>query len=85
LTMVRIPNGFQDVLRPHLPYADSSEISAADELVNLGLDSVGVVRLLADIEDKYEVELPDDILDEETFVTAGSLWQRLSALVALDT
>lgn len=81
--MVRIPHEFQDVLRAHLPYADSGEISAADELVNLGLDSVGVVRLLADIEDKYEVELPDDILDEQTFVTAGSLWQRLSALVTL--
>jgi acyl carrier protein len=79
--MVEIPYEFQDVLRPHLPYADSGDISASDELVNLGLDSMGVVRLLADIEDRYEVELPDDILDEETFATAGSLWWALSTLV----
>jgi acyl carrier protein len=79
--MVEIPLEFQDVLRPHLPYAESGEISASDELVNLGLDSMGVVRLLADLEDRYEMELPDDVLNEETFATAGSLWRTVSTLV----
>ncbi|GAA3829026.1 hypothetical protein GCM10022226_57300 [Sphaerisporangium flaviroseum] len=80
--MLEIPQRFQNILRRHLPYADSGEFSAADELAGLGLDSMGVVQLLVDLEDGYEIELPDDILDEETFATVGSLWRALSALLA---
>jgi len=79
--MVEIPHEFQTILRAHLPYVDSGELGAADELASLGLDSMGVVALLADFEDGYGIELPDDILNEETFATVGSLWQALSALV----
>ncbi|WP_433511952.1 phosphopantetheine-binding protein [Nonomuraea sp. CA-143628] len=64
-----------------MPYADAGDFSASDELAGLGLDSMGVVRLLADIEDRYDIELPDDLLNEETFDTVGSLWEALSALI----
>jgi len=80
--MLEIPREFQDILRPHLPYANSSDLTAPDELAGLGLDSMGVVQLLADLEDHFDMELPDDILNEETFATVGSLWQALSTLVA---
>jgi acyl carrier protein len=79
--MLQIPLEFQNILRSHLPYADSGEFSATDELAGLGLDSMGVVRLLAAVEDRYDIELPDDILNEETFATVGSLWQALDALL----
>lgn len=78
--MTEIPHDFQDMLQRHLPYADSGELSPSDELVNLGLDSMGVVRLVADIEDSYQIEFPDDVLNEETFATAGSLWLVLATL-----
>lgn len=78
--MLEIPSEFQNILRSHLPYADAGDFSASDELAGLGLDSMGVVRLLGDIEDRYDIELPDDILNEETFDTVGSLWRALSAL-----
>lgn len=77
-----IPDKFQDILRPHLPYADSGDLVEASELSGLGLDSMSIVALLADIENSYDVELPDDILNEETFATVGSLWRTLSTLVA---
>ncbi|MGH3859108.1 phosphopantetheine-binding protein [Actinokineospora sp.] len=77
-----IPDKFQDILRPHLPYADSGDLAAASDLGGLGLDSMSIVALLADIENSYDVELPDDILNEETFATVGSLWRTLSTLVA---
>ena len=80
--MVEIPHEFQDILRPHLPYANSGDLTAPDELTGLGLDSMGVVQLLADLEDHYDLELPDDILNEETFATVGSLWLALSTLLA---
>lgn len=79
--MSEIPPEFQNILRSHLPYADAGDFSASDELAGLGLDSMGVVRLLADIEDRYDIELPDDLLNEETFDSVGSLWQALSALI----
>ncbi|MEU8265846.1 phosphopantetheine-binding protein [Sphaerisporangium sp. NPDC049002] len=84
MTMVEleIPREFQNILRPHLPYAGSDDFSACDDLAGLGLDSMGVVQLLVALEDGYDIELPDDILDEETFATVGSLWRALSALVA---
>ncbi|MEV7966985.1 phosphopantetheine-binding protein [Sphaerisporangium sp. NPDC088356] len=65
-----------------MPYAESGDLSPFDDLAGLGLDSMGVVQLLVALEDGYDIELPDDILDEETFATVGSLWRALSALVA---
>jgi acyl carrier protein len=79
--MLEIPHEFQNILRPHLPFADSGTLTAFDELAGLGLDSMGVVRLLVDIEDAYGVQVPDEILDEATFATVGSLWEALAPLV----
>ncbi|MBC6447378.1 phosphopantetheine-binding protein [Actinokineospora xionganensis] len=79
--MATIPDEFQNLLRPHLPFADSGALDAGDELAGLGLDSMSLVALLSDIEDRYDVELPDEIVDEATFATVGSLWSALSPLV----
>lgn len=80
MTTLDVPRKFQDILRPHLPYADSADLASTHELASLGLDSMGVVQLLTDLEEGYEVELPDEILNEETFETVGSLWRAVSAL-----
>ncbi|MEV4176716.1 phosphopantetheine-binding protein [Nonomuraea sp. NPDC049709] len=77
--MLEIPDGFQSLLRTHLPYADAGALAAHDELGALGLDSMGVVRLLVDVENAYGVELPDELLNEATFATVGSLWQTLAS------
>lgn len=78
---MEIPLPFQELLRPHLPYAAAGPLGAGDDLAALGLDSMAVVQLLSDIEAGFGVELPDEILDEATFATAGSLWAAVSALV----
>jgi acyl carrier protein len=81
---MEIPEVFQDILRPHLPFADSGDLTGSTDLTSLGLDSMSIVQLLADLEDRYDVELPDDILNEATFATVGSLWQTLSTLLPPD-
>ncbi len=81
---MQIPTDFQDILRPHLPYADTGELAATDELAALGLDSMSIVALLGDLEDRFAVELPDDILNEATFATVGSLWETLATLIPAD-
>lgn len=84
MTSTEVPLQFQEILRPHLPYAVEEELGPDDDLAALGLDSMGVVQLLADIEGGYDVELPDEILNEATFATVGSLWGALSTLVSGD-
>lgn len=79
--MVEMPHEFQEILRAQLPFLGDGDLDVTAELASLGLDSMGVVQLLASVEGHYDVELPDDILNEETFETVGSLWRTLSEFV----
>jgi acyl carrier protein len=81
---MHIPLEFEQLLKPHLPFAADRLLEADDDLAGLGLDSMSIVQLLADIEDSYGLELPDDILNEATFATVGSLWQVLADLLPAD-
>jgi len=81
VTVMGAPPGFQELLRPYLPFAESGALDEASDLGSLGLDSMSIVALLGDIEDRYELELPDDILNESTFATVGSLWRALALLL----
>lgn len=83
MTTMHIPVSFEQLLKPHLPFAEAGSFEPGDDLAGLGLDSMSIVQLLADIEDEYGVELPDDILNEDTFATVGSLWLVLSELLPL--
>ncbi|MFC7916791.1 phosphopantetheine-binding protein [Streptomyces sp. NPDC057386] len=79
-----IPQRFQDLIRPFLPYADAGELDAGRELAALGLDSMGVVQLLAALEEGYDLEFPDDALNQDTFATVGSLWQTVAGVLSDD-
>ncbi|RKN05077.1 phosphopantetheine-binding protein [Streptomyces radicis] len=76
-----IPHTFRKTLVTHLPYATDEGIAPTDDLAALGLDSMGVVQLLTDLEETYGVDLPDELITEETFETVGSLWAAVGALV----
>lgn len=79
---MEIPEPFQKTLLQHLPYAGEGALGADDDLAALGLDSMGVVQLLADLEEAFGVELPDELLTEETFATVGSLWASVADQVS---
>lgn len=76
-----VPDFLQDILRTHLAYADAGDLREADGLASLGLDSMGLVALMADLEDNLGVQLPDEFVDEATFATVGSLWSALVPLL----
>ncbi|MET8454029.1 acyl carrier protein [Streptomyces sp. NPDC005209] len=63
------------VLRSHLPDVGDAVLTDDSLLEDLGLDSLGTVRLLADLEDTFGRELPEEALHESTFRTVDSLWQ----------
>ncbi|WP_410667772.1 phosphopantetheine-binding protein [Amycolatopsis sp. cmx-4-68] len=76
-----IPQGFLEILLAHLPYALAGRIAEDDDLAALGLDSMGVVQLVTDLEETFGFELPDELLTEDTFATAGSLWAAVAEYV----
>ncbi|MGI5341809.1 acyl carrier protein [Streptomyces sp. CA-181903] len=74
---------FEELLRGFLPFLGADEQLTQDTgLRDLGLDSLGIVELLAALEDAYQVRFHDDALSPETFATPGVLWKALSRLVA---
>ncbi|MFC8008535.1 phosphopantetheine-binding protein [Streptomyces olivaceus] len=73
---------FTDILRPFLKFAGDSELTAQSRLRELGLDSMQAIQLLFAIEDNCDVSLPDELLSDATFETAGSLWEAVTQLTA---
>ena len=72
---------FEELLRRFLPFLPADEALTGDAgLRDLGLDSLGTVELLADLENAYDVRFVDDTLSLETFATAGVLWATLCTL-----
>jgi acyl carrier protein len=73
---------FENALREFLPFLDSDDILTADvSLRDLGLDSMGMVELLAALESGYEVRFRDEYLSMETFATPAVLWGTLTILI----
>lgn len=68
------------VLAPHAQ--DGASVSDASGLVaDLGLDSLGYMEVLADLEDKFKLNIPDDALREVETVAdvVGQIERRLEA------
>ncbi|MEU5629405.1 phosphopantetheine-binding protein [Streptomyces tendae] len=73
---------FEEILRSHLPFlAKEQEIQEDDDLRDLGLDSMGMVGLIADLESGLSIRFADDMMRMENFATPGTLWRGLAALI----
>lgn len=72
---------FVAVVRPHLRHLRSdAELHADLALRALGLDSINSVALMLDLEERFDINLPNALLTAETFATAGSLWATLESV-----
>lgn len=70
------------VLSRHLKFAEAPQTIPLDKpLDELGLDSMGAVNLLLDLEDSFEISFPGSLLSEETFRTAANLHKAVYSLV----
>ncbi|MCB8978814.1 MAG: acyl carrier protein [Ardenticatenaceae bacterium] len=70
------------VLSKHLKFADDPQAIPMDKpLDELGLDSMGAVNLLLDLEDSFEISFPGSLLSEDTFKTAANLHKAVASLV----
>lgn len=76
------PDAYEEIVRRHLPMTEGRLLHPADRFTDLGLDSVATVAMVMDIEDKFALDFPDDLLVAETFASIGSLWDVLVTLQA---
>ncbi|MGK4580170.1 phosphopantetheine-binding protein [Kitasatospora sp. HPMI-4] len=73
---------FERILRGFLPFLPPGEQLESDtQLRELGLDSLGTIELLGNLENAYDVRFLDDALTLETFETPGVLWKTLAGLL----
>ncbi|MEV8511982.1 phosphopantetheine-binding protein [Dactylosporangium sp. NPDC051484] len=77
------PKDFENVVAEQLTgFTVGSSLAGDTNLIDLGLDSLRMVRLLVAIEDTFDITLPDAVLSLETFQTPTSLWAAVSAAQA---
>ena len=82
VTQDQIATKLLTVLSKHLKFADNPQNIPMDKpLDELGLDSMGAVNLLLDLEDSFDISFPGSLLTEETFRTAANLYQAVHSLV----
>ncbi|MGO9078421.1 MAG: phosphopantetheine-binding protein [Streptosporangiaceae bacterium] len=73
---------YEEILRPHLPAAAPVDpLRSTDDLRELGLDSMGTIHLLLDLESRYRITFPDELLNADTFASVGGLWSALAPLI----
>ncbi|TDQ04393.1 acyl carrier protein [Labedaea rhizosphaerae] len=71
---------FEELLRRYLPFLSPEDpIEGDTRLRDFGLDSLGMVELLAQLEAAYDVRFVDDALTLETFETPDVLWKTLQS------
>ncbi|MEV4556236.1 phosphopantetheine-binding protein [Kitasatospora sp. NPDC049285] len=72
---------FLDVLRRYLPgLAPQQEPAPDTELAAYGLDSMGSISLMLELEETLDVTFPEEQLSADTFRTAGTLWASVCLL-----
>ena len=66
---------YEQIIRAHSQTDHPMEPDTAMTL--LGFDSLEIINLIVDLEDKFRIELPEEVLTPETFATPGGLWAVL--------
>lgn len=71
---------FAAIVRRGLKFLPPDQDLPADaSLRALGLDSLGAVALIFDLEEEYGITFPDSSFAAGTFETAGRLWAAVQA------
>lgn len=72
---------YEAVLRKVLPRLTAEgDVKPESSLKAAGLDSLAMVELLVQVEQEFDVSIPDDELRPESFATPASLWSVVSSL-----
>jgi acyl carrier protein len=83
VTLAQAPRDFLDFLLPHLPELTDEPFDGDTPLGSLGLDSMGMISLMVDLETKFDFTFPEEEVTAEAFFSANSLWSIVSRLADL--
>ncbi|WP_152656267.1 phosphopantetheine-binding protein [Oceanobacillus sp. CFH 90083] len=68
---------FIEILNNYLD--DDASLHSGVNLKELGLDSMSSIELLLELEDYYDITIPDEFLTEETFSSTHNLWNVIQS------
>jgi acyl carrier protein len=86
ITDVQVAAELEEFLHAQFPATTSGGIGRDIDLFDTGVvDSVGVAETLAHIEERYRVEIPDEILLSDDFTTIDSMAKTIVGLMAGST
>ena len=72
-----------ELVRRHLPELPAGALRSEEmRLRAFGLDSMGAVSLLAELESIYDARFPDETITPETFQTMGTIRAKLAEITA---
>jgi acyl carrier protein len=71
----------EKILRVHARFIPAdSDINPEMSLESLGVDSIGMIELILQIETEFDLEIPAEQITPETFATPASIWRLLSEI-----
>lgn len=73
---------FETIVRAQIGMGPEEELAVDEVLADRGLDSMGTVTLLVELEEAYGIVFPDEALMPDTFATPRALWAMVSRLTA---
>ncbi|MEU0028423.1 phosphopantetheine-binding protein [Streptomyces sp. NPDC006335] len=73
---------FEALLCSAVPGLDRDQILPDTNLNAAGLDSLGAVQLLLELETTFSVSIPDDSLTLGAFATPGTIWSMVAEAMA---
>ena len=82
MTKTDLAPKLQEILRPKLRFlAHDAAVPMDEDLGKLGLDSMASIDLLMDIDSQLGVQIPDELMTTDTFVTGNHLLEVIKKLV----
>lgn len=83
VTDVSMADRIRAIVLPHLRFLESeTELSAEDNLSELGLDSLASINLLFDLETEFGAEISDDLITESSFLSLAEITGMMESVVA---
>lgn len=72
-----------DLVRRNAKLLEPGEELPADrELMEVGVDSFGLLELITDLEVEFDIAIPDELLTRETFQSASSVTRAVHGILA---
>lgn len=72
---------YRQLLVDSTPYLDAEELELDSRLADLGVDSISLLQLIVQLEEAFDLSMPDEVFSPETFESVESLWLVISSLL----